>query len=210
MSTLHPPRSVRHVLCFCVLFGAAPVAWSALTLTLDLSNMTATWSGEAELDINTLNDDDAKVYIATTRLNIPPLDGYIETDPSSINETYSTEISNGSVSVAPNTERIYIDAATMLIGVRVVDILDMDGPGLRSSNVVATGDGVSYSINFDNLDQGDIDYLSGANGSSLRFFRSDSPENDLGAAGTVVVIPEPSHLAMMGLAGASLLVRRRR
>lgn len=212
MSTLHPPRSVRHVLCFCgVLATSSQMAWSALTLTLDVENLTATWTGSAVLDIRTLDGDVANIYIASSQLDIPVTAGYIDNDPSSFAVDVTINgISNGSISEAPNSERIYVDDSPMLIGVRVVDIIDNDGPGNRDSQITVTGNGVTYSINFNNLSQAQIDYLKTADGSELRFFRADSPENDLGEAGTVVIIPEPSQLTMLGLAGAGLLVRRRR
>lgn len=183
---------------------------AALTLTIDIVNMTATWSGSAVLDIKTLDGDDAKIYIATTQLDIPPLDGFIENDPASLMGSGTTDIVNGGVTAAPNYERIYVDEITMLIGIRVVDILDMDGGGNRDTQVNVVGNGVTYGISFGGLTPEEFNFLSISNGASLRFFRSDSPENDLGDAGTVVIIPEPSTTVLvLPLAGLLILIRRR-
>lgn len=202
---------VRQALCVCAIFCMAPKAWSALTLTIDVVNMTATWTGSAVLEIRTNDGDDANVYIASSQLDIPVTAGFINNDPNSIDITIDADANFvGTFTEAANSERIYVDDSPMLIGIRVVDIVDNSGPGNRDSFITVTGDGVTYGINFNNLTQAQIDYLETANGSELRFFRADSPENDLGDAGLVVIIPEPSTLTLLAPLSILALSRRRR
>jgi hypothetical protein len=184
------------------IIGIAP-ADGALTLTINTASKTFTWSGSATSDpilltVGSFRDFEIGFGAWQGGDNLNGAGSFdVEYDVSDYRVTF-TESVPGRITAAPS-----VNALAVSIG-------NFSNESDRASSVSLTVEADNVAYTYADASTEVIDYLESLNGTNLYF--KDSNGGDIrfsNLAGQIVVIPEPSIVAL-GALGAIGLLRRRR
>jgi hypothetical protein len=184
------------------IIGIAP-ADGALTLTIDTASKTFTWSGSATSDpilltIGSYRDFQIGFGAWHGGYNLND-DGAFDVEPDISDFTVNfREFHPGMITAAPSANAL------------AVSIGNISNNSDRAISVSVTVEADNAAYTYSDVYFEVIDYLESLNGTNLYFKDSDGPDIRFSnLAGQIVVIPEPSIVAL-GALGAIGLLRRRR
>ncbi len=181
-----------------------------MTLVIDTSTKTATWSGIATSGVITSPQFALlKIAVGTAPTDNPTAaNPAVTTTDSALSVTIDSNVASGpGASPGENPGRLHVDPGDDSLQILVAEILDFTGGG--QTTVELSGDGVAYS--YTQLEPNQVATFEGLDGTELRFRDGNSLAGaDYGSAGFISVVPEPGSAALLGLGFATLLMRRRR